>query len=92
MKIEISNKDFKDIVENSYFGDMLADAIVKSKKDTSFNELDRKLIETLEVASKKIVKEAVEKYYLKEGIEGRVKKILNEMTKEDIIKVLSKKI
>ena len=90
MKIEL-NIDENKIIDSKYLSEVLADKIYDSQMDLGFNEFKKELLDSLKSATKQIVDEYVKEYWGKEHIEREVQDILEDMTKEEILKAMLKK-
>lgn len=91
MSIEITKEELLKIIDKELLAENIANKIVQRKTDSRWNEFDGELLKGLKVGVEKIIKEYIENYYEKSGIEREVKEVLSKMTREDIIRSLNNK-
>ncbi len=92
MNIEINQKNIENFIDKSYLTEIIAEKIVKSKTNQTWDEFNDELKNALQIAVKEIVNDYVKNYYSGQGIESQVADLLKKMTKEDILKIISNKI
>jgi hypothetical protein len=92
MEIQINEEDVKNLIDKSYLTELVANNIIKSKTNQTWQEFDDELKDALQKAVSEIADDYVKNYYEGQGIEKQISNILSKMTKEDIIKTISTKV
>lgn len=89
MNIEINKEDLKEIVSPEFLAEVLADKIIQNKTDKNWNEFDSELLKAIRESVKRIVDEVMLEYREESRVKVLVENVLKNMTKEEIIKVLT---
>lgn len=89
MNIQINQQNIINLINKDYLTELLAKEIIQSRTNPVWEEFDDALKDALRISVKEIAEDYINNYYSGQGIENQIKSILEKMTKEDIIKIMS---
>jgi len=92
MKIELSEKDVMRLIDQEMFTEKLSDKIIRTKKDSSWDELDALMVKAVKDSAKIMITDMMEHYFLEENMMEHIKDTMAKITKKEILSMLNGKI